>query len=180
MGVRFCGRSVRSRRPCAQILFYAGRISFNDRRNRPITLLGEAYLMNGKLAHAEKYLHEALIECRRIDLIEFEAAVLLGIARHLMAQDKWEEAKELASTALRIAQRSDLVLDETDAHLLLAELALLTNDRDLAKSHATKAQKLAVCDGLPDDTYKVAYDEARRLSTATSLKLEETPEVSSA
>jgi tetratricopeptide (TPR) repeat protein len=137
---------------------------------RALWLLGEAYLINGKLARAEKYLHEALIECRRIDLIEFEAAVLLGLTRFLMAQHKWEKAKELASTAMEIAQRSDFVLDETDAHLLLAELALLSRDRDLAKSHATRAQKLAVCDGLPDYAYKVAYDEARLLFTATSQK----------
>jgi tetratricopeptide (TPR) repeat protein len=130
---------------------------------RALWLLGESHLVNGELAPAEKYLHDALNECSRLDLIEFEAAMLLGIARYQMARGKFEEAKERASTALRIAKRSAFVLDETDAHLLLARLALRSRDYELAKLHATKAQTLAICDGLPDYSYKVAYDEARAL-----------------
>lgn len=77
-----------------------------------------------------------------------------------MAKGRWEEAKECATIALRIAERSDFVLELTDAHLLTARIASKYRDRNLARRHAGQAQKLAVCDGLPNYAYKVAYDEA--------------------
>ena len=50
-----------------------------------------------------------------------------------------------------------------DAHLELAKLALARGDRTAAREHAEKAKELATCDGPPDYTYKVAYDEAGAL-----------------
>ena len=48
-------------------------------------------------------------------------------------------------------------------HLLLAELALDAGDKAAALEHAKEARKLAYCDGPPDYTYKVAYEEAGRM-----------------
>jgi len=47
--------------------------------------------------------------------------------------------------------------------LLLAELALDAGDKAAALEHAKEARKLAYCDGPPDYTYKVAYEEAGRM-----------------
>lgn len=44
--------------------------------------------------------------------------------------------------------------------LFLAQLALDAGDREAALEHAHQASQLAACDGPPDYTYKVAYDEA--------------------
>ena len=45
----------------------------------------------------------------------------------------------------------------------LDALALARGDKATAKEHATEARRLATCDGPPDYTYKVAYDEAGAL-----------------
>ncbi len=47
--------------------------------------------------------------------------------------------------------------------LFLAQMALEAGDRTAALEHARLARQLAACDGPPDYTYKVAYDEAGAL-----------------
>ena len=59
-----------------------------------------------------------------------------------------------------ITERSEYVLQGADVHLFLAEMALESEDREAALAHAQQALQLAVCDGPPDYTYRVAYDEA--------------------
>ena len=55
------------------------------------------------------------------------------------------------------------VLQGADAHLELAKLALARGDKATGRQHAEEARRLATCDGPPDYTYKVAYDEAGAL-----------------
>ena len=50
-----------------------------------------------------------------------------------------------------------------DVHLFLAQFALEDGDERAAREHALKAHQLATCDGPPDYTYKVAYEEAEAL-----------------
>ena len=73
------------------------------------------------------------------------------------------EALRLAEEALLIADRCGYVLQEADVHLFLAHLALERGEREAAREHARQARELATCDGPPDYTYKVAYDEAGAL-----------------
>ena len=47
--------------------------------------------------------------------------------------------------------------------LFLAELALAKEDQAQALAHAQAARQLAECDGPPDYTYEVAYEEAGAL-----------------
>ena len=47
--------------------------------------------------------------------------------------------------------------------LLLAQMALEDEEEETALEHALEARRLATCDGPPDSTYKVAYDEAGAL-----------------
>lgn len=130
---------------------------------RAFWLLGEAHLVNGDLARAEQNLSNALAECRGINLVEFEADILLSMAGYHAARGRKKEAAENAEAALKIAERSDFVFATADAHLLLARLALKGRDRLSARKHAEEARRWAVCDGPPDYTYKVAYDEAVKL-----------------
>lgn len=123
-------------------------------------LLGAAHRVAGHTDEAEHRLHDALERCRRSNLVEFEANILIDLARLRAATSESDEARRLAKEAAVIAERSGYVLQGADAHLELAKLALACADKKTAKEHAQKAKELAFCDGPPDCTYKVAYDEA--------------------
>ena len=73
------------------------------------------------------------------------------------------EAVRFAEEALAITERSGYVLQGADAHLFLAGIGIETGDREGALAHARAARRLATCDGPPDYTYKVAYEEAGAL-----------------
>ncbi len=126
-------------------------------------LLGAAHRVAGDHAEAERHLHEALERCRRINMVDHEADILIDLARLRAATGKTDEAHRLAEEALVITERSGYVLQGADAHLELARLALGRGDKAAAKEHAQKAKDLATCDGPPDYTYKAAYDEAGAL-----------------
>jgi tetratricopeptide (TPR) repeat protein len=126
-------------------------------------LLGAAHRVTGQAGEAERHLHEALQRCRRINLVEFEADILIDLARLRAATGSGEEAQRLAEEALLITERSEYVMQGADAHLELAKLALARDDKATATEHAEEALRLATCDGPPDYTYKAAYDEAKAL-----------------
>src|SRR5512139_1877368 len=109
------------------------------------------------------FYEEALTHCRNINNVEHEADILLDLARLRVDQGEREEALRLAQEALLITERSEYVLQGADVQLFLAQEALKDNDRAQALQHAREARRLATCDGPPDYTYKVAYDEAGQL-----------------
>jgi len=125
-------------------------------------LLGAAHRANGDLT-------EALTRCRSINLVEFEADILLDLAwlrRDQARRGEWPfaaEALRLAKEALTITERSDYVLQGADVHLFLAQMAREDGNEAKALAHARRARQLATCDGPPDHIYKVAYDEAGAL-----------------
>ena len=126
-------------------------------------LLGAAHCMAREADEAERHLDEALQRCRRINLVDHEADILIDLARLRVATGAMDEARRLASEALAIAERCGYVLQGADAHLVLAQLAQAKGDSSDLRHHAAQAQRLASCDGPPDYTYKVAYDEATAL-----------------
>jgi tetratricopeptide (TPR) repeat protein len=126
-------------------------------------LLGAAYRVTGQDDEAELHLLEALERCRKINMVDHEADILIDLARLRAATGAPDESQRLAEEALLITERSGYVLQGADAHLELAKLALARGDRKLAEEHAEEATALATCDGPPDYTYKAAYDEAEAL-----------------
>ncbi len=126
-------------------------------------LVGAAHRVAGQINEAERHLHEALERCRRINLVDHEADILIDLARLRTATGAPEEAQRLADEALLITERCGYVLQGADAHLELAKLALARGDKAAAREHAQEARRLATCDGPPDYTYKAAYDEAGAL-----------------
>jgi tetratricopeptide (TPR) repeat protein len=126
-------------------------------------LLGAAHRVAAQTDEAECHLREAMERCRRINMVDHEADILIDLARLRAATGSPEEAGRLVEEALIITERSGYVLQGADAHLELAKLALGRGDQAVALEHATKARELATCDGPPDYTYKVAYDEARAM-----------------
>ncbi len=123
-------------------------------------LLGAAHRVAGQPGEAERHLHEALERCRRINMVDYEADILIELARLCTAAGASADARRWAEEALLITERSGYVLQGADAHLELAKLAIANGDNAAAKEHAQQAKDLATCDGPPDYTYKAAYDEA--------------------
>lgn len=127
---------------------------------RAFWLLGAAYRENKDLNKAEENLSKATSICRQINMVMYEADILLDIARLRYAQGEFKDAKEKADEALIITERSGYVLQGADVNLFLAQYALeQEKDKTKAKQYAETALKLATCDG-PPYYYKVAYDEA--------------------
>ncbi|MEH2273485.1 MAG: hypothetical protein V7K40_01290 [Nostoc sp.] len=73
---------------------------------------------------------EAITRCRAINLVTFEADILLELARLRLATGKRDEALRLAEEALEITERSGYVLQGADVNLFLAQLALADGDRE--------------------------------------------------
>jgi tetratricopeptide (TPR) repeat protein len=129
---------------------------------RSYWLLGAAHRGNGNLILAEENLFRAFSMCRQINLVEFEANILIDLARLRYNQKSYEEVKSLAEEALLITERCGYVLQGADVNLFLAQYALeQKKDKAKAKEYAETALKLAYCDG-PPYYYKVAYHEAER------------------
>jgi tetratricopeptide (TPR) repeat protein len=137
-------------------------------------LLGAAHRANGDLNAAERHLSEALTRCRGINMVEHEADILLDLARLRHAtltpgpspspgRGGLDEVQRLAEEALLITERCGYVLQGADVHLFLAQIEIERGDREKAADHARQARELATCDGPPDYTYKVAYEEAGAL-----------------
>lgn len=136
-------------------------------------LLGAAHRANGDPDAADRHLLEALTRCRSINAVDAEADILLDLARLRREQaqsggsfgpepqdDRMAQALRLTGEALLVAERSGYVLQGADVRLFLAQLSLDAGDRSSALAHARQARQLAACDGPPDYTYKVAYEEA--------------------
>ena len=130
---------------------------------RAYWLLGAAHRAAGELDAADRYLSEALTRCRGINLVVTEADILLELARLRNGQGHHEEALRHVEEARIITERCEYVLQGADVHLFLAEMALEEGDSQKALEHARQARVLATCDGPPDYTYKVAYEEAGAL-----------------
>src|SRR6185295_13146296 len=116
-------------------------------------LLGAALRENGELLEADRHLSEALERCRRINLVDVEADILIDLGRLRVAQGEAAEARRLGEEAAEIAARCGVVLQEADAQLLLSHLDKEAGNLAGAREHARQALELATCDA-PPDTYK--------------------------
>jgi tetratricopeptide (TPR) repeat protein len=114
------------------------------------------------LQEAELHLSEALHRCRRIDMVDYEADLLLAWARLLHAKGERQRATEAATEALVIANRSDFRALRADIYNLLARLDWENGDHIAAANYARTALNDALCDG-PPYCYKPALEEAKHL-----------------
>ena len=95
--------------------------------------------------------------------MRWDEAQTFEVSETSKVSQRREEAERLAEEALTITERSGYVLQGADMHLFLAGTEMERGDRAKALAHAQAARRLATCDGPPDYTYKVAYDEAGAL-----------------
>jgi tetratricopeptide (TPR) repeat protein len=129
-------------------------------------LLGAAYQAAGDQAYAEPHLFEALELCRRFNMVDHEAEILVHVAQ---INEDSGAAQRILEETLILARRSSYVLQEADARLGLARLAFARGEIKTAHQHASEARRLAECDGPPHFTYKAAYDEAGSLLDQLSV-----------
>ncbi|MBI5788717.1 MAG: hypothetical protein HZA78_07680 [Candidatus Schekmanbacteria bacterium] len=132
-------------------------------------LLGWAYWGRGQLDEGENHLSRALTYCHKINYIELEAVILLGIARvwhskiHLAIAPVLKDAsgdaipkhkiiskaltpvQNLAREAIVIANRCQYRLQQAEIHLFLAQLSWECGDKFKARREADLANKLAAC-----------------------------------
>jgi tetratricopeptide (TPR) repeat protein/DNA-binding XRE family transcriptional regulator len=114
------------------------------------------------LQQAEWHLREALKRCRQIDMVDYEADLLLSWAHLHHARGEKQQARACATEALAIVNRSDFRVLRADVHNALALLELGDGNNRGAILHAEAALLDAACDGQAY-CYKVAQDEARRI-----------------
>jgi tetratricopeptide (TPR) repeat protein/transcriptional regulator with XRE-family HTH domain len=114
------------------------------------------------LQEAEQHLREALHRCRQINMVDYEADLLLAWARLHHARGDKRRAKASATEALAITNRSGFRVLRADVYNLLARLALEGGNPTEAVNRAQAALHDASCDG-PPYCYKPALEEAKRL-----------------
>ena len=95
-------------------------------------LLGASHVALKDLAKAEEFLQLAITECRKINLLELEADILLEIAKLRHLQEKDDESLKLASEALEIATRCPYVLQQADIEEFLGSYWLEKGDKEKA------------------------------------------------
>ncbi len=120
------------------------------------------------LTEAKKHLTEALTRCRRINMADHEAQIVLARARWHHLKGNTDDTRQHAEEALTIADRYEYRLQQAEIHNFLARLALDASDKQAALDHAGTARERAECDG-PPHYYKTAYEEAERLLADADL-----------
>jgi len=116
------------------------------------------------LLEAEMHLAEAMDRCRTIDMVDYEADILLASSRLHQAKGEWSQAWRLIMEALAVAERSEFRTLLADIHGCASQLALESGDRDAGIMHARLSLEAARCDGEPY-CYGAALIQAKRLLT---------------
>jgi len=157
--------AIESARRALELADETARTRYSHERDyiRAHWLLGAALRAAGQADEAEGHLNEALERCRRINMVDHEADILIDLTRLRAATGAPAEAQRLADEARLITERSGYVLQGADAHVELARLALARGEKAAAREHAEEARRLATCDGPPDTTYHAAWTEAADL-----------------
>jgi tetratricopeptide (TPR) repeat protein len=123
---------------------------------------GEAALGLDDYATADERLHHALTRARKVTLIEEELPALVGLAELRRRQGDMRTARELLDDAWEAAERGPYPLFHADACNVLAQIEVDAGLEAAAVEAATKAYRLAWCDG-PPFAYHWGLEKARKL-----------------
>jgi tetratricopeptide (TPR) repeat protein len=110
---------------------------------------GRAAFGLGNLVRADERLHHALNRARVVNVVEFELPALVAIAELELKRGHAAQAKARLDDVWEAAERGPYPLAQSDAHNVLAAIALAENNKPAAIDAATKAYKAAWCDGPP-------------------------------
>lgn len=110
---------------------------------------GEAALGLNDLATADERLHHALTRARLVNLVQEELPALVALAELRRRQGDAKAARELLDDVWEPAERGPYPLFHADAFNVLAQIERDEGNTDAAIEAATKAYRLAWCDGPP-------------------------------
>jgi ATP/maltotriose-dependent transcriptional regulator MalT len=100
-------------------------------------------------AVADERLHHALSRARAVNNVENEISALARLAELKCKQADLKAARELLEDVWELAERGPYPLLHADAVNVLAQIERDAGNRDAAVEAATKAYRLAWCDGPP-------------------------------
>jgi tetratricopeptide (TPR) repeat protein len=112
-------------------------------------LQGAAALGLDNIAKADELLHHALTRARAVNLVEEELPALVALAELRRRQKDLKAARELLDDVWEYAERGPYPLFHTDAFNVLAQIERDAGNNAAAVDAATKAYRLAWCDGEP-------------------------------
>ncbi|MCI0487352.1 MAG: DUF4062 domain-containing protein, partial [Blastocatellia bacterium] len=110
---------------------------------------GEAALGLDDFDTADERLHHALARAWKVNFVEEELPALVALAELRRRQSKLEEARELLDDLWEAAERGPYPLFHSDACNVLAQIERDEGNLSAATDAATKAFRLAWCDGPP-------------------------------
>lgn len=110
---------------------------------------GEAALGLNDLATADERLHHALMRALKVNLVEEELTALGALAELRWRQKDMKAARELLNDVWEPAERGPYPLIHSDACNVLAQIERDEGNTAAAIEAATKAYRLAWCDGPP-------------------------------
>jgi tetratricopeptide (TPR) repeat protein len=153
---------------------FAGALSFADRAwklahvyslerdfIRAARAQGAAALGLNDLVTADERLHHALTRARTVNLVEEELPALVALAELRRQQGDAKAARELLEDVWESAERGPYPLIHADACNVRAQIERDEGNREKAVGAATKAYKLAWCDG-PPFAYHWGLEKARK------------------
>jgi tetratricopeptide (TPR) repeat protein len=132
-----------------QAVTYNQQNRFERGMIRATRLQGEAALGLDELATADERLHHALVRARRVNFVEEELAALIGLAELRRRQSDLKAAHELLDDVWEPAERGPYRLFHADACNVLAQIERDAGNHAAAVESATKAYRLAWCNGPP-------------------------------
>ncbi|MBN1402344.1 MAG: DUF4062 domain-containing protein, partial [Anaerolineae bacterium] len=128
---------------------YGQRIRYERGMIRASRVQGEAALGLGELGRAGERLHHALTRARAVNLAEEELPALVVLAEFRRKQRDPAAARDLLDDVWEPAERGPYPLYHADALNLLAQIERDAGNAQEAIEAATRAYRLAWCDGPP-------------------------------
>ena len=144
----------------------ARELAIKERNGRElifaILLQGEATLGLADFAAADQHLHNALTRARMVTLVEEELVALISLAVLRRRQGVLGAAREWLGAVWEAAERGPYPLIHADACNVLAEVERDEGNLEKAVEAASRAYRLAWCDG-PPFAYHWGLERARGL-----------------
>ncbi|MDT4954549.1 MAG: hypothetical protein QOJ02_2687 [Acidobacteriota bacterium] len=122
---------------------------------------GEAAVGLNDLATADERLHHALTRARMVNLVDEELPALVALAELRRRQEDLKAARELLDDVWDAAERGPYPLFHADACNVLAQIERDEGNQTKAIEAATRAYRLAWCDG-PPFAYHWGLEKARQ------------------
>jgi tetratricopeptide (TPR) repeat protein len=122
---------------------------------------GEAALGLNDFATADERLHHALTRARMVNHVEEELSALVALAELRRRQGNSKAAREFLNDVWELAERGPYPLFHADARNVLAQIERDDGNQAKAIEAATKAYRLAWCDG-PPFAYHWALEKAKQ------------------